>query len=222
MTEKKGKRSRKTTGVFPGLWCWLLTPDTRWSEDGVYSVDLVMTTDEARDLCKSVGQDVVDQSIAIKTKNPSVKDWKLVWPAKDYDGEDQTLAGKKIVSFKQKIKPGYNFKVDVFDAKNNQIDPASGLRIGNGTKLRLCFSPRVVEDNMNKCLRVMFHPLAAQIIDLVPWEADYGFEETEGFTAGSNGTQRGVSSMRPKQEASVDPFGDEQPGSDPVIDDIPF
>ncbi len=218
MSDKKGKRSRRTTGIYRGLWCWLLTPDTRFSEDGIYSVDLMMSPDEARELCKSVGQDVVDQSIAIKTKNPAIKDWKLMWPAKDYEGDDETYRGMKAIAFKQKIKPGYNFKVDVFDAHNKAIDPASGLRIGNGTKLRIAFTARVAEDNMNKCLRVCFHPCAAQIVELVAWEADYGFEEVaDGYSSGNGKT---VSDFRPQKQEIDDPFAEAQEGV--PVDDIPF
>lgn len=226
MTETKQKRKRITTAAYPGLWCWLLTPDTRFDGDGVYSVDLVMPKEAARDLCKQCAEQVAEQANQIKTANVNVRDWRLVWPAKDC--EEEGYEGQMAVSFKQKIKPPHNFTVDVFDAKKNQL-AAGSVRIGNGTKLRICFSPRVAVDQMNKCLRVMFHPSAAQIIELVKWEADYGFEETEGFAA-TNGDEHPdfnadspVAGMRERAKANQPTTGEFDPdGSGIPIDDLPF
>lgn len=212
------KRNRFITGAYPALWNWLLTPDTRWSEHGTYGTDLMMSINDAKQLVLLVQDEAKEQIAKMRNEQKETKDWSVAWPIKDYDGEDETYSGTKVISFRQKVNPAYHFTVDVFDAKKNQIEPGS-LRIGNGTKLRVSFYVRVVKDQINKCIRVLFHPRAAQIIELVKWEADYGFDEEEGFNNG-NGAPREISDMRPRQPTADDPFANDK--QEFKSDDIPF
>ena len=183
----KGKRSRMLTGVFPALWCWLSTPDTKFNADGEYRVDLVMTKEEATALVARCKEEITLQATEVrKQDNGKAAAWKTALPIKLYEGDDEELRGKYLVNFKQKIKKDFDFHVDLYDARKQEIK-AGSIRIGNGSKINVCFNIRVVADNINRAVRVLFHPIAAQIVDLVKWESNYGFDEVDGFTTQPSG-----------------------------------
>lgn len=223
MEKEQKKKNRFITGVYPCNYSWLLHPDTRWSEDGTYGTEMMMPVAVAKALFTEVQEIAMADSEAVRKSDEKLKGWGIAWPIKDYDGDEEQYRGMKVVAFKQKANPKYDFSVDVFDAANNAISPDSKLKIGNGTKLRVSFYIRAVRDNINSKIRILFHPRAAQIIDLVEWKADYGFEATEGFTAAP--AKRDISDFRPPANDPADPFADDNPANQGLgipEDDIPF
>ncbi len=181
--DEKKTKNKFVTPISESRWPWLMVPDTRFSEVGEYKADLIMNLATAKSLANEVALIVKEQIAKIKATNPAVATWQGQWPIKDELDEHDKPTGMKLVSFRQKASAGngqYNFEVAVVDSHKNPIPKT--IKLGNGTIMRISFYVRCVEDNLNKCIRIKFHPNAAQIIKLVEWAADYGFEETDGYS----------------------------------------
>ena len=186
----KKKRPRFYTPTCISHWPWLMTPDTKFDEAGVYKVDLEMSDAQVTELQKQLVQEVADQEADLRKTDPKkMGKWKIVWPVKDQNDNDGNPTGMKLVSFSQKAKvviagkPDLVFTVQCFDSKKNPVSPT--LKLGSGTEMKLCFQVRVVPDNLSKCIRVKLHPLAAQLIKVVEYSggSDFGFAEEAGFEA---------------------------------------
>lgn len=181
------KRNKFNTSVCASKWPWLMVPDTKFNELGEYKVDLIMNPATAKTLCGEVLAEVKGQAGVLRAKDKELKDFPLAWPVKDDCTEDGEVTGDKLIAFRQKarvVREGQEditYHVAVLDAKRNAMPPT--IKLGSGTTMRICFQVRLVKDTLNKCIRIKFHPLAAQIITLVEWLQDFGFEDADGYTA---------------------------------------
>ncbi len=183
--EATKKKKPHLTEICPCRWAKLLTPDTKFSDDGEYSVHLLMTPAQEKALKDSLRQEILSlQELAVKG-NPKFKGAKMSWPSKPDTDEDDNPTGFVGVIFKQKVKPGYDFSVQVFDAARQPWPPK--LLIGNGSKIRISFSLRVVPNGFNSTLQICLHPQAVQVVDLVKYERDFGFGEVDGGYVASPG-----------------------------------
>lgn len=219
------KKNKWHTGAFPCRWPWLQKPDTAFKPLGEYRVDLIMPQDKAKALFQEIQGEVLTQAEAVR-RDPKYNNWKLAWPVKDeVDEETEKPTGNKIVSFKQNAavqrQDGKKdeYRVHVLDSHNQPI-PAD-VMLGSGTVLRICFRIRVVASPISKDIRVMLHPLAAQVIQLVEWKQDFGFDEQDGYSVGAGNGQGGGDSPFDAPEGTFDEPAASGGGGIPA-DDIPF
>jgi hypothetical protein len=127
---------------------WLSKPDTKFSEEGVYKVDLIIPKADAIPLLKQINE-VFAENVDKQTKNAKGKDIKKANPPyfEELDDAGQPT-GNVVLRFKSKYKPA------VFDAKgipmvdssiwggselkvNGSIAPYFTTLIGAGVSLRL-------------------------------------------------------------------------------------
>jgi len=219
MAETIKKKTRYITAACECRYPWLTTPDTKFKAEGKYRVELLMSMEQLTALAKEVMPDVNEQKA--KVQKGEFANWKLVWPVKDeINDETEKPTGRKIIMFEQnaKITRG-NGQVDalhvvVVDSKNKPV-PAD-VKLGTGSVLKIAFKVRVVESKITKDIRIKFHPMAAQIISLVEWKQDFGFEEEDGYTADGNGFDE------PATTSGLDdfPFGSEEPPSQTITPSV--
>ena len=129
---------------------WLSKPDTKFSEEGVYKVDLIIPKAEAIPLLKQINE-VFAENVDKQTKNAKGKDIKKANPPyfEELDDAGQPT-GNVILKFKSKAA----YKPAIFDAKgipmidsniwggselkiNGSIAPYYTTLIGAGVALRL-------------------------------------------------------------------------------------
>jgi hypothetical protein len=184
-----------------------MIPNTKFNVDGKFGVDLIMTRDQLTTMAAELMEEVNEQKV--KAQVGDFKNAKLVWPIKDeIDEETEQPTGLKIVSFDQKAKITLgdgeirDVHIAVLDSKKHPVP--STVKLGTGSTIRVRFRLRVVQSAITKDIRVKFHPIAAQIIKLVEWKSDFGFDDEDGFVI--DPTDATTAAMAPTE--SDNPFAD--------------
>jgi hypothetical protein len=156
-------------------------PDTKFDANGVYSVDLDLSGEEAATLVAKL-QKIADADYANECKAKGKKALKradMPWK--------QTDDGKTRFKFKLKAKGGtgekqWDQKPALFDAKGN---PVSNLNVGSGSTIKVAFDcapyfTAMVGHGISLRLR------AVQVLELREYIAGdnfdaFGFKATDGF-----------------------------------------
>jgi hypothetical protein len=156
-------------------------PDTKFDVNGVYSVDLDLSGDDATELAAKL-QKIADADYANECKAKGKKGLKradMPWK--------QTEDGKTRFKFKLKAKGGtgekqWDQKPALFDAKGN---PVKDLNVGSGSIIKVAFDAvpyftAMVGHGISLRLR------AVQVIELRQYIAGdnfdaFGFKATDGF-----------------------------------------
>jgi hypothetical protein len=156
-------------------------PDTKFDANGVYSVDLDLSGEEADTLVAKL-QKIADADYANECKAKGKKQLKradMPWK--------QTDDGKVRFKFKLKAKGGtgekqWDQKPALFDAKGN---PVSNLNVGSGSTIKVAFDcapyfTAMVGHGISLRLR------AVQVLELREYIAGdnfdaFGFKATDGF-----------------------------------------
>lgn len=179
-------------------WAKVNVPDTKFNSDGVYSVSLVVSPEDAEPLIERL-EEIRKENKEGYTKNSKGK--KIRWNPHfkeemenkgtkedpDYQPTGNYEFSFKLKAKKKNYKTGnlYDTKVVVVDAKGKPIEKA--LEIGNGSLIKVAFIPSpyytaAVGGGVSKEL------FAIQILDLVEFNQAGGgdvtdlFGEEEGFT----------------------------------------
>jgi len=171
------------------VWAKVYEPDTRFNEDGEYSIQVVMPEEEAAQVCEQL-EALIDvefdkvvkdkpQAKATLSKRP------ITEPEMDQDGNATgSVVFKSKLKAKIKGKNGqtYKQKVNVVDAKRN---PMMGEQlIGNGSVVKIAVEPVTYYMPSSKTVGVSLRLKALQVIDLVEHgTATSIFDEEEGFVA---------------------------------------
>lgn len=156
-------------------------PDTKFDANGVYSVDLDLSGEEADTLVAKL-QKIADADYANECKAKGKKSLKRAdMPWKETDD------GKTRFKFKLKAKGGtgdkqWDQKPALFDAKGN---PVSDLNVGSGSTIKVAFDcapyfTAMVGHGISLRLR------AVQVLELREYIAGdnfdaFGFKATDGF-----------------------------------------
>lgn len=156
-------------------------PDTKFDANGVYSVDLDLSGEEADTLVAKL-QKIADADYANECKAKGKKSLKRAdMPWKETDD------GKTRFKFKLKAKGGtgdkqWDQKPALFDAKGN---PVSNLNVGSGSTIKVAFDcapyfTAMVGHGISLRLR------AVQVLELREYIAGdnfdaFGFKATDGF-----------------------------------------
>ena len=206
------KQDTFTSQAGRALFPKLTEPDTKFKEEGEYSVKLILTAAEAapiRERCEAIRQQAFDERFEeIRSEKPKMSAEKIresikladlpIKPYEDPDTGEET--GEYQVNFKMKAS-GVSKKTGkewtrrplIFDAQNNPVNP-DGLEIWSGSVLKVAYT---LSPFCTAALGagVSIRLLGVQIIELVSGNArdaaSLGFEKEESgytHTAPGNGS----------------------------------
>ncbi len=212
MSNQKRVRIVSPKGI--AVWPRLNEPDTKFKEEGEYTVSLAYDGDDkaANDLIKKLEQTRDELFEAWLSENPKKKKTAEVAPVfTDEVDEEGDETGRKLLKFKmrasgiaKKTKKHFTMKPDIFDATGKKL--VNPPKIGGGSVLKVSFEVGGHFVESAKKFYLSLRLVAVQVIELVEFGArnagDYGFGEEEGFAAGEEAT-------KPKSD-----FDDETDGDD--------
>ena len=190
----KKKYQRGTTPSGIAAWPRLTEPDRTFDPNGVYSVNLRLSAEDAESLIATIDQSHVNQvrttleELRKKAGNKAkVKESEKPYrPVVDEDGNE---TGEIEFKFKLKAVAGgkdrqWNQKPRLFDSKGKPL--ASTTKIGSGSTIKVgyeLFPYYVPSVGAGVSRRV----LAVQVLELVEFSSgsfkDFGFESENGYEA---------------------------------------
>ena len=114
-------------------WAHLITPDTKYKEEGQYKLDLIMSSDDAQPVIDAVAKqyDAFYASELEKAGKPKLKRYDLPWD--ENDGSVKFRFRRKAVI--QTKKGPWDRKPNVTDAEGKEVTQ----RISNGSKVQVAF-----------------------------------------------------------------------------------
>lgn len=185
------KNQQIVTPVGTAYYAHLFKPAVFEGKTGDYEINVVFPESYTEKL-----KGMIDKVLAQAKESPEFKGKKFTRPLLGYqekDEDDEVFKGATVFKFKMKPegtnrKTGETFKrkVAVFDASKALV---KDLNIGNGTTVKICaiVAPYYTSSTVHG---VGLYMEAVQIINLVEWTGEksadsYGFEEEDGFIAGS-------------------------------------
>lgn len=192
----RNKRTRITTPKGIAKFPWLTNPDTRFSPEGVYHVQLLLKPEdegvqEFLALLDRLGEEALDdvreqlEQSGKKAKAKSLQYRSPYQPDVDQDGDE---TGYIAVRFKQKAKGKtrdgkvIERKPILFDAKGNRID--GDIAIYSGSIIRVAFTPVPYHAAATNEAGVTLRLQAVQVIELVSRSEDaaaFGFQAEDGY-----------------------------------------
>lgn len=198
------KRTRITTPKGIAKFPWLTKPDTRFSSDGVYHVQLLLKPDdpgvqEFLALLDRLGDEALNEirqqleESGKKAKAKSLQYRPPYQPDFDQEGEE---TGYISVRFKTRAKgknregKTFNRKPAIFDAKGNRIE--GDIAIYGGSIIRVNFTPSSYHSAATNEAGVTLRLNAVQVIELVSRSDDaasFGFGVEDGYEYSPNQTQ---------------------------------
>jgi hypothetical protein len=156
---------------------WLSKPDTKFSEEGDYKVNLILSKEEAIPILKQINE-VFAENVANETKKAGGKEIKKALPPyMEQLDEDGNSTGKVILKFKSKAA----YKPAIFDAKGI---PMIESNIWGGSELKINGSIAPYYTSMIGA-GVALRLRAVQVIQYVDGQSDgasrFGFEQEVGY-----------------------------------------
>jgi hypothetical protein len=182
------KRDRLTTPVGQLKWAYLSEPNTRWKDEGVFSVCLTLPEDHPflKQLDELAEAGTAEVKKTLKKRDAEAAEY-LAPYNKEYDSEDNET-GRVEIKFStaayytdKKTGSKVSLKPKVFDAGGKLVRfvPA----VGNGSEGAVNFSYAPFYMPATKKLGLKCYLNAVQIVKLVEYAADasqFGFGKTEG------------------------------------------
>lgn len=174
--------SNWVTPIGKALWPHINEPDTKFDEDGVFTISLVLPDEEAQPLIERLEERYGEEygSFCRERKKTSLKEADKPWQAET--DEEGNLTGNSILRFKMKAKTakGIEQRPLIFDAKKRPMTEV----IGGGSQIKVAFEPScwfVPALGVGISLRLR----GVQVIKLMQPRGSspesMGFDEEEGF-----------------------------------------
>lgn len=142
----KEKRETLSTPKAPCKWPWLKKPNTRWKEEGEYSVQLVFDPDDPFIAKIQAMAEEGFEEIKAGMKPAKAKKAELVLPFTPEEDEEGEDTGNVLVNFKmyaqridQKTGKVVKMKPRIFDSANKMMKFCPN--IGNGSVLNVNCTP---------------------------------------------------------------------------------
>lgn len=163
-------------------------PDTKFDEDGLYHVNLILNKEQASPLVETMSQ-VMNNFIAtdpkIKEAKARGKQFLIQEFFEDLGDGDMRLKFKQKATYTRKSDgKTMQIKIPVFDSKGV---PVQDTKIGGGSTIRVCFTANPYYMPATKSVGLSLRLVAVKIIELKEWGSNtaeaYGFgEEEAGYT----------------------------------------
>ena len=164
-----------TTPVGIARFPSLNRPDTKFSEVGVYKVNLELSSEDAEPFVKQV--EALFADFLADKKRELKKDKLKLHPAPWEENDGMTQLKLKVPAMGKNKETGeeYSRKPTLFDASGKEED----VNIGGGSKLKVAVVPYCWY-TASLGAGVTLQPKAVQVLDLVTWGGG-GTAETYGF-----------------------------------------
>lgn len=172
------------------MWAKVFEPDTKFNPDGDYTINLLMSEEEAAEMgeyLEGLSQEKFNEEVK---RSPKLKNTLSIRPpyepAYDRDGNE---TGDVEFKFKLKAKvqtrdgQTYSQKPVVVDAKRVPMD--GDTLIGNGSRVKVAFEPIPYAIAATKMCGVSLRLKGVQVIDLIEYgnAASALFDEEDGYIA---------------------------------------
>lgn len=184
----KNKAPRYVTPLGVAQYPWLVEPDTKFNPDGDYKVNMLFGDSKNADLQYMLEDlnNTLDEFYQSLIKDPKYSKYASKIHKADIYEEDAD--GNIVMKFKQRaviksIKGTYEVKIPLFDSKGK---PLSDIKLGGGSKIKLCFSVSPYFVPSTKMCGLSLRPVAVQVIELKEWTEGvtmqaYGFDSEDGY-----------------------------------------
>lgn len=194
--------AKNTTSISPAgraLYPKLTEPDTKFKEEGEYSVKLLLSASEAAPIleqCRIAQEEAIEEEVKKqKTEKPKMSEDKIrssikkaelpVKPHEDPEtgeetGDFQATFKMKASGVSRKTGKAWTRRPALFDAGNKPIDP-SGVEIWSGSILKVAYTPTPFCTAIGAGVTLRME--AVQVIKLESGQRkaeDYGFGEEDG------------------------------------------
>jgi hypothetical protein len=201
--KKKNPRYVSPAGI--ASWPKVRTPDTKFNEDGTYSVKLLL--DPEKDAAFLAKLDTMAEAALEAMKAEHKKFSKVMTLVSPYAPEldkDGNETGKVVVNFtspaqitSKKTGKTYNLKIAVFDAQLTPLPVEQD--IGGGSLVKVSFESWPYFNAKDKEAGITRRLIGVQVLELKEWSgsqsaSDFGFQAEDGFgesTADSNDDESG-------------------------------
>lgn len=184
----KNKAPRYVTPLGVAQYPWLVEPDTKFNPDGDYKVNMLFGDSKNADLQYMLDDlnNTLEEYYKALLKDPKYSKYASKINKADIYEEDAD--GNIVMKFKQRaviksIKGTYDVKIPIFDSKGK---PLSDIKLGGGSKIKLCFSVAPYFVPSTKMCGLSLRPVAVQVIELKEWTEGgtmqaYGFDSEDGY-----------------------------------------
>lgn len=184
----KNKAPRYVTPLGVAQYPWLVEPDTKFNPDGDYKVNMLFGDTKNADLQYMLDDlgSTLEEFYQSLINDPKYSKYASKIHKADLYEEDAD--GNIVMKFKQRaviksIKGTYDVKIPIFDSKGK---PLSDIKLGGGSKIKLCFSVSPYFVPSTKMCGLSLRPVAVQVIELKEWTEGgtmqaYGFDSEDGY-----------------------------------------
>ena len=202
---KMTKNTRITSPAGVAQYAYLKTPDTKWNDEGVYTITLRLSKDgegtKLKNNLETLLQMQVKEVTATNGKKPKI----LPLPIKETVTDD----GVESYDFKFKMKPSFKSKTGerieqrpkVFDSALAPMQES----VGRGSTIKVNFMPAAYSTSLGTGVTLRLY--AVQVLDLVPvgGGVDAFSVEEGGFTtsASTNGSVGATTDSTPQEEDAL-------------------
>lgn len=170
--------------IGPFQYPWINKPDTKFNEDGLYTVDLVLGGSEADTLKAKIDGPAAAalNEHTDEMKPADAKKWSLYVPYEDETDDDGNPTGYTVFHFKQnakiKLKDGTTkaIKIEIRDAADKVIDKP----IFGGSEGRILFSMRPIVMVSSRQAGVRLDFAKVQVTKLQQGGGGRGFGAVDG------------------------------------------
>ncbi len=207
-------------------WAKVFTPDDRFNELGVYSIDIDLPSDEDVEAVKEALQPLAEEAFeeAVKEKPALKKQLSYADFVKERYDEDGEVIGHYVQIrqvakvFSKKNDQWYDMAPRVVDGKGNEMDGSQ--LIGNGSEVAVLFQPKGYMMASNKTVGVSLKGLRqVKVLKLEEYGSSDPLADFESDFEADNKGKPEPKKDKPKaaQKPSKPPVDD-----DDLDDDIPF
>jgi len=183
-----------TTPAGKAMWPKLITPDTKYNDDGTYSVKLVLAEKDSQELLKLIERAEKEAADMFLKEKPKAK--KIPWQDTSYkkvEDEDGSETGEWQFNIKmiasgvsKKTGKAWAMRPKIFDASGKPIKGNLDIWSGTIMKVALTVNPYYRAGKCGASLRLE----AVQILELVLGSGakadEFGFGEEEGYAFDEN------------------------------------
>ena len=178
-----------TTPVGIAKYPYLVKPDTKFDERGIYKVDLILKPSEAKTIESAAKKLASKLKMDDVKTNPARKKWGLHLPLLEDAKQDGEATGMVVVRFKQaavlRTRDGreINKSVLIFDSQGNRV---TDINPYSGTKMAVAYTMSAYANPTGSTYGVTFRLVAVQVIELVEGgngadAESLGFSKQDGF-----------------------------------------